>query len=68
MNRPPEILINSGYGADNSGNLVGLTIPDTVSILNVPSSVTFLGESISWTASLNTVLKYFERLYRFDNA
>lgn len=60
MNRPPEIFINSGYGADNSGNLVGLTIPDTVSVLKVPSSVTFLGESISWTASLNTVLKYFD--------
>lgn len=60
MNQPPEILLNSGYVTDQNGVLTEIVIPKTVTTLNAPSKVTFLGTALSNIPSSATGLQVFE--------
>ena len=63
MNRPPEILVNSGYVTDENGVLTEMVIPSNVQTLSPPTTLTVLSENIVWLpsdyiTSRNTLLTF----------
>lgn len=57
MNRPPEIIVNSGYITDVNGVLTELVIPSNVKTIRAPSVLTINGaETITWLPSTATAL------------
>lgn len=59
MNKPPEILVNSGFVTDANGVLTGIVIPSVVHTQNMPSIVTTNAEVINWLPSNAATLVEF---------
>lgn len=57
MNRPPEILVNSGCVTDQNGVLTAMIIPNNVVMQNTPSIVTTYATTISWIPSDSATLE-----------
>lgn len=60
MNRPPEILINSGFPTDANGVLTEMVIPSSVITFNTPQKITFMGQYLNYVPSTAAVLQEFE--------
>lgn len=59
MNRPPEILLNSGFVTDANGVLTEMVIPNNVTTQNMPSIITTYATTINWLPSNTTTLVKF---------
>lgn len=57
MNRPPEILVDSGFPTDANGVLESIVIPSSVITCNVPRKVTFLGQTLNYIPSTAAALQ-----------
>ncbi len=47
MNRPPEILLNSGFVTDQNGILTEIVMPTSATTLNIPNKITFSGTTLT---------------------
>lgn len=47
MNRPPEILLSSGFKTDQNGILTEIVMPSSVTTLNIPNKITFAGTTLT---------------------
>ena len=56
MNRPPEILINSGFVTDQNGVWTEMVIPASVTTQNVPSVITTYATTLNWIPSTAAAL------------
>lgn len=59
MNRPPEILVNTGYVTDENGVLTEMVIPSNVVTQNIPSIITTYATTINWIPSNAATLVEF---------
>lgn len=59
MNRPPEILINSGFVTDENGVLTEMVIPNNVQTLQAPSIITTYAETINYIPSNAATVESF---------
>lgn len=59
MNRPPSILVNTGYVTDENGILTELVIPSSVNTLNAPTKIVFMGQTLNYVPTLANVLQEF---------
>ena len=59
MNRPPSILVDTGFEVDRNGALTELVTPNVVATLNAPRKVTFNGTILSWLGSTAAALQEF---------
>lgn len=59
MNKTPSILVDTGFEVDANGVLTEIVTPSVVKTLNVPTKVTFLGETINWIPSTTAALLEF---------
>lgn len=59
MNRPPEILVNTGYVTDENGVLTEMVIPSNVVTQNTPSIITTYATTINWIPSNASTLVEF---------
>lgn len=60
MNRPPEILLDSGFKVDQNGALEEIVVPAVVSTLNAPRKITFLGQTLNYIPSTTAALQEIE--------
>lgn len=60
MNRPPEILVNSGFVTDQNGILNEIVVPSSVSTINAPQKITFLGKVLNYIPSNAATLQEFD--------
>lgn len=60
MNRPPEILVNSGYVTDENGVLTEMVIPASVTTVQAPAKVTIYGDNIDFIPSTTAALQILE--------
>lgn len=56
----PSILISDGWETDANGALVEVAIPSTVETYQVPTKVTFSGETLNWIPSTTAALREFD--------
>lgn len=57
MNRPPSILVDTGFEVDQNGALDEIVIPKVVATCNVPRKVTFEGQTLNWIPSNASTLQ-----------
>ena len=62
MNRPPEIIVNSGFVTDQNGVLTEMVIPSSVITQNIPSIITTYATTINWIPSNAATLVEFDAL------
>lgn len=60
MNRPPSILVDTGFEVDQNGALTEIVIPSVVTALNAPRKITFEGQTLSYIPSTAAALQEFE--------
>lgn len=60
MNRPPEILVNSGFVTDQNGVWTEMVIPSVVATLDPPKKIVFNGTALNYMPSTAAALKEFE--------
>lgn len=59
MNRPPSILVDTGFEVDQNGALTEIVMPKVVNTCNAPRKVTFEGQTLNWIPSTAAALQEF---------
>jgi len=60
MNRPPSILVDTGFEVDQNGALTEIVIPNVVTTLDPPKKIVFNGTALNWIPSPVAVLEELE--------
>lgn len=59
MEEIPSIFVTDGWETDNSGKLIEVVIPAAVDMYQLPTKITFLGETLNWIPSNEATLEEF---------